>query len=705
MAIPISPSSSAVFSGAFSEEVTELLFELNFGASGNYALYTTGEDMDSYGEYLDSDGVTVLLENDDGDVDYNFMISPIEYESGVRYLKVTPYDEDSYGITFSLFFVLLAAPTVTTNNPSYLSSFAAKLSGTVVSDGGGTITEYGFYWGLTNEPATQVLPENEPFEYTIGGLSPETTYYYKAYAINLVGTGYGEVISFTTPSAAAYSENWPRFKRDNKNTGLSPLAGPINNTVKWSKYVSPTEYSYNFGLVVDSDDIAYFINSRQIGGSSVYVHSILLVDGTTLWTLEIPGNGPYDFVDNENSLTISPDGTTLYLGDSASRLYAINKSDGSIIWTVTATTGGRLGTPTVAPDGTIYISSSSGYILAFDPTDGTELWIFSLESVTVPNSTYFIKKEIAVDSAGKIYATGSRYIYGHLVCLNSDGSVEWVYTRADTYSYPNAGPSIGPDGTAYFCTSDHCLVAVDSAGGLIWEYSVLPADIGAYPYGCPTIGNTGIIYFASFYDYLFAVNPDGTLAWQVECIGAEPCSPVVDKNENIYISSTNASGGSFQSRTFAFTSAGVKLWQSSTSQVTINTPAISSNGFMVICSQYYIHVFESGGVNRFDWTYKGYYSGALVPGTEKVKGYGFYVSAVEWNALIDAVTLMYTQKGLPNPGLTKVSAAQSFTATLFNQVRAAIGSVQPTGILDKVPGDFCVAADFNQLRTSLNLIT
>jgi outer membrane protein assembly factor BamB len=606
MATPISPSTSAVFVGSLSAETPELLFELNFGASGTYALFTTGEGMDSYGKYLDSDGVTILLKNDDGDVDYNFMISPIVYDiaSGVKYLRVTPYNSSYYGVTFSLFFMLMSVPSVTASTPSYISHFAAKLIGEVTSSGGDTVSEYGFYWGITNNPSTQVILSAEgPFESIVVGLSPDTTYYFKAYAINSVGTGYSEVRSFITLSAVPYSENWPRFKRDNKNTGLSPLVGPINNTVKWSKGVYYSMYNRNFGLVVDSDEIAYFINSKDIGQYSVYIHSILLEDGATLWTLEIPGSGPYDFVDEDNSLTISPDGTTLYLGYGLGRLYAINRSDGAIIWMVTVASGGHhMGIPTVAPDGTIYISSYDGYVFAFDPTDGTELWSFFIGSIAEGWCGYpYIQKPIALDSNGRLYVVGGYVVAGgnasHLICLNSAGSVEWLYTPEGNSS-PVGGPSIGADGIIYFFSTEtlidtkHCLRAINSGGTLEWEY-IIGTISNAYPYGCPSIGNTGIIYFATHSGYLFAVNPDGTLAWQVACIGAEPCSPIVDSNENIYISSTNVGGGSFESKTFAFTAEGVKLWESSAAQVTTHTPAISSNGVLVICSEYYIYAFES----------------------------------------------------------------------------------------------------------------
>ena len=68
---------------------------------------------------------------------------------------------------------------------------------------GGEITERGFYWGTNAEPSeadNKVVLENEVGWITnvLIDLTPNTTYYVKAYATNSEGTSYSEVVSFTT---------------------------------------------------------------------------------------------------------------------------------------------------------------------------------------------------------------------------------------------------------------------------------------------------------------------------------------------------------------------------------------------------------------------------------------------------------------------------------------------------------------------------
>lgn len=100
---------------------------------------------------------------------------------------------------------LPAIPTVVTDaiDPSTVTKTGAALSGRVTSDGGGQITAFGFAYGLTQDPA---LPNPavsgsgtaQSFSASLTSLSPDTTYYVRAYATNAAGTAYGKNRSFTT---------------------------------------------------------------------------------------------------------------------------------------------------------------------------------------------------------------------------------------------------------------------------------------------------------------------------------------------------------------------------------------------------------------------------------------------------------------------------------------------------------------------------
>jgi len=123
---------------------------------------------------------------------------------------VKAYATNSLGISYGdeLSFTTLAiAPTVTTTPVTYTSPTTAEVGGSVTSDGGATVTEHGVYWGSNIDvisTGTKLIigSGTGAFSQIITGLTPGTTYFLKAYATNSAGTGYGELLNFTTGAIA-----------------------------------------------------------------------------------------------------------------------------------------------------------------------------------------------------------------------------------------------------------------------------------------------------------------------------------------------------------------------------------------------------------------------------------------------------------------------------------------------------------------------
>jgi len=101
-------------------------------------------------------------------------------------------------------------PTVSTGSVSSITTSSATGSGNVISDGGETVTERGICWSTSHNPTISVSHDNNgtgtgEFTVNMTGLTPNTTYYVKAYAINSQGPAYGEEVNFKTSQTPTYT--------------------------------------------------------------------------------------------------------------------------------------------------------------------------------------------------------------------------------------------------------------------------------------------------------------------------------------------------------------------------------------------------------------------------------------------------------------------------------------------------------------------
>lgn len=97
-------------------------------------------------------------------------------------------------------------PTVTTGSVSNITASGASCSGNVTNDGGASVTQRGFCYSTSQNPTISNSKVTSgsgtgSFSANLTGLSPNTTYYVRAFATNSKGTSYGTQRSFTTQSA------------------------------------------------------------------------------------------------------------------------------------------------------------------------------------------------------------------------------------------------------------------------------------------------------------------------------------------------------------------------------------------------------------------------------------------------------------------------------------------------------------------------
>jgi hypothetical protein len=100
-------------------------------------------------------------------------------------------------------------PTLSTTAISNLGSTTASSGGNISVDGGATVTARGVVWSTNPSPLVTLSTKTSngtgtgTFTSSLTSLSPNTSYYVRAYATNSAGTAYGNEVSFKTNNVLA----------------------------------------------------------------------------------------------------------------------------------------------------------------------------------------------------------------------------------------------------------------------------------------------------------------------------------------------------------------------------------------------------------------------------------------------------------------------------------------------------------------------
>ncbi|MHB9005352.1 MAG: immunoglobulin domain-containing protein [Limisphaerales bacterium] len=212
------------------------------------------------------------------------------------------------------------------------------------------------------------------------------------------------------------------------------------------------------------------------------------------------------------SPAVAQDGT-VYVGTVSGGLVALNSS-GSERWRVML--GPIAGSPAVGGDGTVYVGAG-GAVYAISPS-GQMLWS------TVVGGWIHASPAIAAD--GTIYVAGIN-LATPLFALNPDGTEKW---RFDASARIYSSPAIGADGTIYFATLDDTgvLFALRPDGTELWRS---PAR-GNGAYASPAIATDGSVFFGG--DRVYSLNRGGSRRWEFSSWNFFSSSGAVNREGEVF---------------------------------------------------------------------------------------------------------------------------------------------------------------------------
>jgi len=153
---------------------------------------------------------------------------------------------------------------------------------------------------------------------------------------------------------------------------------------------------------------------------------------------------------------------------------------------------------------------------------------------------------------------------GYLYAVYPNGTLKWKFKSEDFIGNMGDHPAIADDGTIYFGTSFGSYIqAVNPNGTTKWKYQTIKIHTSI------TLGPDGMLYYGGEWG-IEARYPNGTIYWDasVDCVQS---TPAVDENNNIYF-------GSHNYNIYAYYPNGTMKWSYQTGHWVHGSPTIASDG-------------------------------------------------------------------------------------------------------------------------------
>lgn len=363
----------------------------------------------------------------------------------------------------------------------------------------------------------------------------------------------GLIYSGTSESSS--TNEWTMFHRGLNHSGVYPGVIDMTNFGKlWSYTMGNWSYSSSPAI---SQDILY------IGSYDKKIYAVNATNGSLIWTYTTKG-----IVRSSPAVA----NNIVYAGSGDKNLYALNATDGTYIWNYT-TKDAIYAPPTIYND-IVYIASSDNHTYAVNATNGTYIWNYTAKNQMATSSPAIVKDILYVGS----------HDYNLSAINATNGTLIWNYkTSGKIYSTPTVYNDV-----VYVGSNDRSLYAINSTNGsLIWNYPT-----GNFTYSSPIVFK-GVVYVGveggvANDSYVLASNAtDGTQIWNYTVADKIYSSPAI-ANDILFI-------GSNDYRMYVLnTTTGTPLWSYTTGGNIRSCPAIANGVVYIGSDDKNIYAFTSG---------------------------------------------------------------------------------------------------------------
>lgn len=210
-------------------------------------------------------------------------------------------------------------PTLTTTSASSISISSIASGGTIIDNGGNSIISKGIVWNTSPNPTITLSSKtidgsgNDSFISFANNLHSGTTYYYRAYAVNSVGVGYGNELTITTLFPDVFIAGLGYISPSVATVWKNGIANPLTTGTNSSKA--------NSIFIKDNDIyVGGSISTTTGGNAAIWKNGVmtLLPLGDGVNTFGVPA------IVGVNAVTVS--GTDIYAAGNGSFINSVGQS-------------------------------------------------------------------------------------------------------------------------------------------------------------------------------------------------------------------------------------------------------------------------------------------------------------------------------------------------------------------------------------------